>query len=266
MKCAIIVLFALVAVSQAAFTANLVQQAQPAISQALFKIRLASRSSELQTPLIQELQTHATALIEQIQATINQGQVIAANVVEELQSTYAQLSAVGSNVLENGQQILSSLFSNIWGSIFGHGRSLGALVDFVQNFDLQAVIDSVISHAQTLVNQLNLPQLLQQVLSSLGLQSRSVFSDAWNSLSNAASQAAASVQAWISNAVTVGGNAFNQVQALAQAFVTQASDEIHAITSQAATEFLAFLKPYQQDLGALYTNVANQVSSLISSV
>jgi hypothetical protein len=260
-----IVLFALVAVSQAAFTANLVQQAQPAISQALFKIRLASRASELQTPLVQQLQEHANALLEQIQATVSQGQTIAANVVEELQSTYAQLHAVGSNVLENGQQILSTLVNNIWEVIFGKARSLGALVDFVQNFDLQAVIDSVLNHAQNLVNQLNLPQMLQQVLSSLGL-GRSVFSDAWNSISNAASQAVDSVQAWIHNAVTVGGNAFNQVQALAQSFVSQATNEIHTITSQAASEFLAFLKPYQQDLGALYTNVANQVSSLIASV
>jgi phage-related protein len=265
MKCAAIFLFACVAVSHAAFTANLVQRAQPALSQALFKVRLASRASEIQTPLVQQLEQQANQLLEQIENAVTTGQQIASSVVSQLQDTYNQLASLGSSVVANGQSILSNLFGNIWGSLFGHGKSLSGVVNFVQNFDLNAAIQSLLAYAQNLVNQLNLPQLLQNAASALfaQLQGRGVFSDIWNQVQAAGQQAWAAIQSVISNVTTVAGNAFNQVQALAQSFVSEATTEITTITSQAASDFLNFLKPYQQDLGALYDQVAAQVTSII---
>jgi phage-related protein len=265
MKCAIIFLFACVAVSQAAFSANLVQRAQPALSQALFKIRLASRASEIQTPLVQQLEEQANELLNQIQNAVATGQNIASSVVDQLQNTYSQLADLGSSVVANGQNILSNLFGNIWGTLFGNSKSLSGVVNFVQNFDLNAAIQSLLAYAQNLVNQLNLPQLLQNAASHLfaQLQGRGVFSDVWNQVQAAGQQAWAAIQNVISNVTTVAGSAFNQVQALAQSFVSEASTEITTITSQAATEFLNFLKPYQQDLGALYNQVVAQVGAIV---
>jgi phage-related protein len=265
MKCAVIFLFACVAVSQAAFTANLVQRAQPALSQALFKVRLASRASEIQTPLVQQLEQQANQLLEQIENAVTTGQNIASSVVTQLQDTYSQLAALGSSVVANGHSILSNLFGNIWGSLFGNGKSLSGVVNFVQNFDLNAAIQSLLAYAQNLVNQLNLPQLLQNAASALfaQIQGRGVFSDIWNQVQAAGQQAWTAIQNIISNVTTVAGSAFNQVQALAQSFVSEATTEITTITSQAATDLLNFLKPYQQDLGALYDQVAAQVASIV---
>jgi hypothetical protein len=265
MKCAIIVLLACVAVSQAAFTANLVQRAQPALSQALFKVRLASRASDIQTPLVQQLEQQANELLSQIQSAVTTGQAIANSVVSQLQDTYAQLSALGSNIISNGQSILSNLFGNIWGTLFGENKSLSGVVNFVQNFDLNAAIQSLLAYAQNLVNQLNLPQLLQNAASHLfsQLQGRGIFSDVWNQVSAAGQEAWAAIQNVISSVTTVAGDAFSQVQALAQSFVSEATTEISTITSQAATDLLNFLRPYQQDLGALYDQVAAQVATII---
>jgi phage-related protein len=271
MKCAIIVLFALVAVSQAAFTANLVQRAQPAISQAMFKVRLASRSSDLQTPLAQQLQEHLNDLLNQVQSGVHTAQNTAAGLVSEIQATIQQLTAMGSNVLENGQQIVGNFWDNLMATLFGKGRnfSLNGFLSSVQT-TVGAYINDLLAQVQSVVAQINLPQLLQhavsQVLGLVGLQGRNVFSDAWTQVQSLGSQAWASLQSVVSNITTAAGSAFDQISTLAQDFLSEASNEIHTITSQAATEFLAFLKPYQQDLGALYTNVANQISSLISSV
>lgn len=260
MKVAAILFFACIAVSQAAFTRNLVNEAKPLLSQALFKVRLASRS-DIQTPLVQQLQDHANELLEQIQNAVSTGQQIAGSVVAQLQDTYAQLQALGSSVVENGHGILSNLFGSIWGSLFGNGKSLSAIVDFVQNFDVSAVIQNLLTQAQNYVSQLDLQQLLQSALGNLF--GRGFFSDVWSQVSAAGSQAWSSISQVFNNIVSVAGNAFNQVQAFAQAFVTEASTEIQSITQEAATELLNFLRPYQQDLGTLYDQVVAQIGNLV---
>lgn len=266
MKVAIIALFACVAVSQAAFTANLVQRAQPALSQALFKVRLASGRSDFQTPLVEQLQGHAEDLLNQIQSAVNTGQEIATNVVSQLQDTWAQLQALGSNVVSSGGDILSNLFGGIFGGLFG-GKSLSGIVDFVQNFSISDTINSLLAYAQNLVSQLNLPQLLQSAAAALfnQLTGRGFFSDVWNQVSAFGSAAWESIQSIISNVTTVASSAFDNVQALASSFVQEAATNIHSITTEAATEFLNFLRPYQQDLGALYDQVVAQVQTIMGS-
>lgn len=265
MKVAIIALFACVAVSQAAFTANLVQRAQPALSQALFKVRLAAGRSDLQTPLVQQLQEHATDLLNQINNAVETGQEIAGNVVSQLQSTWAQLQALGSNVVESGSGILSNLLGGLFGGLFGgKSRSIGAIVDFVQNFSLSDTINGLLTHAQNLVAQLNLPQLLQSAVSALfsQLTGRGFFSDVWGQISAIGSTAWENIQSIFTTVTNVAGTAFDNVQQLASAFVSDAASNISTITSEAATDFLNFLRPYKEDLGALYDQVAVAVGQI----
>jgi len=263
MKVAIIVLLACVAVSQAAFTANLVQRAQPALRQALFKVRLAGGRSDLQTPIGQALADHANELLANIQNAVSTGQQIATSVVNELTSTWEQMQALGSNVMGAGQDILGNLMSglgNLFGGMFGRQKSIGAIVDFVQNFDLQATIDGLLAHAQNLVSQLDLGQMLQSVLGHL--MGRGMFADMWNQISATAGNAWEAMQNMVGQITTVAGNAMTTVQTMAQEFVTEATENIHSMTTQAANDFLAFLKPYQTDLGTLYDQVVAQVSQI----
>lgn len=262
MKVAIIALFACVAVSHAAFTANLVQRAQPAVSQALFKVRLATGRSDLQTPLMQQLEEHANNLLEQINSAVQTGQQMASNAVQQLQDTWAQMQALGANVMESGSGILSNLLGGLFGGLFGGKGLIGDAVNFVQNFDLQGTIQSLLAYAENLVAQLNLPHLLQSAVSAL-FGGRGFFSDAWNQISSIGSAAWESMQTMFNQVTAVAGSAFNQVQNMASAFVQEASVNISAITTEAATNFLNFLKPYQQDLGALYEQVAAQVGAIM---
>jgi len=158
MKYVAVLLLAFVAVSQAAFTANLVKQAQPALAQAMFKVRLAASSNRadddgMQTDLVATLQQHAQDLLEQIQTAVNAGQEIVGNVAEELQNTIAQLSALGSNILSNGQGILSNLFGNLWGHIFGNKSGFANVVSFIQNFNVNTILQSITDFAPNLTNQ-----------------------------------------------------------------------------------------------------------------
>ncbi|XP_055338462.1 uncharacterized protein LOC129588323 [Paramacrobiotus metropolitanus] len=261
MKFAVVLLFAFLAVSNAAFTGNLVQQAQPLLRQALFKVRLASRADTTGT-LVEQLQNHANEIMNQISTAIATGQAVAESVVDDLQETLATLQSMGQSVLSSATDVISNFLGGLWGSIFGKSRSLAGVVDFIQNFDINAVIDQIIGHAQDLVSQLDLQSLLQNAIAALF--GRGFFGDVISQIQAAGEQAWSQITNIISQVTTVAGSAFEQVQALAQSFVSEAAVNIQSMTSQAAAEFLNFLKPYAQQLGGLYEQVQAQLSGLLN--
>jgi hypothetical protein len=275
---------ALAAVAQASFSGSLVQKAQPALTQAMFKVRLAASTSrasnkELQTQIVSALQEQANSLLSQIQTAVTAGQEIAQSVVSQLSETYAQLQALGSNVVSNGQAILSNLLSNIW-SIFGsrNQRFLSGLVDWVSNISVTDILNQVAGYATALVNQLNVESLLQLALGSvlpqpianlivnqLTAANRGVFGDLWTSISNGASEAWNQIVDFASVVGNVASSAFSNVQQLASEFVSSALNEASTISTQAAQQLLDFIRPYQQDLGVLYDQVVAQVNQIIGN-
>jgi predicted PurR-regulated permease PerM len=269
MKFAAVILFACLAVSNAAFTANLVQRAQPALNQAMFKLRLATGRADdngLQTSLFQQLQQEANDLMEQISAATSQGMAVASEVTQHLSDVVNQMQSLASSAASSVVDIVSSFWNNLTGSLFGgKGRSglFSGLIDNVA-VAINGVLAQTIQHAQNLVAQLNLPNLLNQALNNLFSQitGRGIFGNLFGSIAEAGSNAWNAITSIFSSAVSVAGDSFNAVQAMATEFVTEAAQNIHGITTDAANDFLAFLKPYQQDLGTLYDQVAGVVSQI----
>jgi len=280
MKLMILCVLAFVAVAHSAFTGNLVQQAQPALAQAMFKVRLAASSSrnskgEIQTQIVSALQDTANSLLSQVQNAVTAGQEIAQQVVSHFSNTIAELQALGQNIYQNGEAILSGFLSNFW-SIFGSQRFVGGFIDWVNDFSVTSVLNQVASAATAAVNSLNIASLLELALSYVipapianlivgQLTSRGFFGDIWTSVSNGASVAWAEISEIASNISHIASSAFANVQQLASDFATQSFAEATAITTEAAQQFLAFLRPYQQDLGVLYEQVLVQVNQIMGN-
>jgi hypothetical protein len=261
MKVAVVVLLGFLAVSNAAFTGNLVQQAQPLLRQALFKIRLVSRADDTST-LVDQLQNHANEIMTQINNALATGQAVAESVVDDLQETLANLQALGSSAISSATEVISNFLGGLWGSIFGRSKSLSGVVDFIQNFDINAVIDHFVNQAQELVAQLDITSLLQNAIASLF--GRGVFGDIISQVQAAGTQAWEQLTNVIQQVTNVAGSAFAQVQAMAQDFVNNAQSAIQTMTSQAATQFLAVLKPFASQLGGLYEQVQAQLAGLLN--
>jgi len=268
MKFAAVILFACLAVSNAAFTANLVQRAQPALNQAMFKLRLATGRADdgLQTSLFQQLQNEANQIMQQISDAAASGMQVASEVTQHLSDVVNQMQSLASSAAGSVVDIVSSFWNNLTGSLFGgKGRSglFSGLFDNVA-VAVNGMIETAIQHAQDLVAQLNLPNLLNSALNNLFSQitGRGIFGNLFGSIAEAGSNAWNAISSIFSTAVSVAGDSFNAVQAMASEFVTEAAQNIHGITTDAAQDFLAFLKPYQQDLGTLYDQVAGVVSQI----
>jgi hypothetical protein len=267
MKFAAVILLACFAVSNAAFTANLVQRTTPMIQQAIFKLRLANgRADDLQTSLFQQLQQEAQEVMAQIQATVAAGQQVASDVVNHLADLQSQMSSLASSAIGGAVDVISGFWNNLMGTLFGNSRSakfFGAVVDNLGNM-VNQVIDGFIAQATELVQNFNLNNLLQTALNHLftKVTGRGFFGDLFGQIATAGSNAWDAITGIFSNAVSVAGDTFNAVQAMAAEFVQEAATNIHAITSDAANDFLEFIKPYANDLGTLYDQVQGVVTQI----
>jgi hypothetical protein len=193
MKFAAVLLLACVAVSSAAFTANLVQHTQPAVAKAMFSVRLAAGNDKALLPAVQAaiqsilnqiqntvqgLLTQAQQIIEQgqqiasqiqqqvlqhvqtaiqhAQAAIVQGQQISAAVTAELQQAAQELQAIGGQAAEQLQAVIQNLLAGIHGATGNKALGLGSLVDAVQNAvtAVQAQVQSAYDQAVAIAQQL----------------------------------------------------------------------------------------------------------------
>lgn len=293
MKCAI-VLLALVAVSQAAFTSKLSQRAHPILSDAITKMhsavgRSSFREGEVTNSIIDALQVHADNLLNQIDSAVQTGQAVAASLVEQFQETVAQLQALGANVHAGASGILSNLLASlggIFGGLFG-GKSgvVGqTIIDLVNQWNLDhhisnALNSNIAQWIATAINSLGMSPLLQNaittvlgedlanyILGHFNAGGKGLFdgiSSVASSLTAAAQQALANIGNTISQIVAVASSNFEQLQQIATQFAQEALAQAATTASEAAQQFLDFIKPYQQDLGALYEQVVAQVSTII---
>jgi len=284
-------IFAFVAVSQAAFTANLVQQAQPALAKAMFKIRLAAKSTNVNSAFHDELataiQNQANDLLSQISNLVDAGYQVAQTFHSHLAGTLAELQSLSPErvVVTAGAVITAAVsgavgaaVSTVLGWLFGKSdRFLGTIIDFISNTSLTDILNAIATQATNAVNSLDLTNLLANgigaiipepiatlITNQLGL-TRGFFGDLWTSISNGASSAWEHITGIASSMWDAATVSFAQVQQMASAFASNAWSEATAITSEAAQQFLDFLKPYQQDLGNLYDQVSAQVSQILGN-
>lgn len=284
-------LFACVAVSHAAFSGSLVQQAKPLVNQAMFKIRLAtvSRSSDgaqLQTEIVAGLQAHIDNLLSQIESGVEIATGVYDDILAQIQQTQSEIAALAGGVSAHVTEIVSSLLenlNNLWGSIFGKAVNQKGLFDFLGSFDLEAIIQQIKDHIHGLVSQIDILAVAQTVLSEhlnlpgpivsfilghldglLNNNSRGLFDTVWQHLSGLTASLVEQIQTIAQSLIASGTQSFNQIQALAQQFVDHAQTEAAEITGAAAQQLLEFLAPYQQDLGALWEQVQSQVAGIIS--
>jgi len=147
----------------------------------------------------------------------------------------------------------------------------------------------VVNWAQQLAGQLGLTSMIHQVIiqvvgEELGyaiidsLQSgRSIFSDAWNSVSGVASNAWSSLSGGVvaagqyianiaSQAWQSAQEQFEAIKQLALAVIQGGITSVQLATQQAAEEFVAFIQPYQSDLGLLYPQLIQQLQSIWAGI
>jgi ElaB/YqjD/DUF883 family membrane-anchored ribosome-binding protein len=305
MKCAIVFL-ALFAVSQAAFTVPLSQQARPILSDAIAKMRLTSRSSlnfreiDVADNIVTNLQNQADALLNQIENALNHGQQVANTVVTQFHETVAQLQSLGGEAHGSASGILSGLLEGL-GGIFGNlfGGSTGrdgvitdgltnTVVDLINQWNLEhhisgALNSNIAQYVAGLIQHLGLNSLVQSAVSAVLGEELSEYvlghfnNDAQRGLfdgvqaiagqiSAASQQLFASLSNTLHQLTTVASSNFQQLQTLATQFAQQAATQAHATVSEAAQNFLDFLKPYQQDLGSLYNQVVSQVGAIVNQI
>jgi hypothetical protein len=303
MKCAI-VFVALFAVSQAAFTSRLSQQAKPILNDAVAKMRLTSRSSlnfreiDVADNIISSLQNQADSLLNQIESALNHGQQVANTVVTQFQQTVAQLQSLGAEVHGSASGILGSLLQGlggIFGNLFGGAGKSGVVtdnlsqtvVDLINQWNLEhhisgALNSNIAQYVAGLISSLGLNNLVQNAVSALLGEDLSAyilghFNDAQRGLfdglqaiagqvSAASQQLFASLSNTLQQITSVASSNFQQLQALASQFAQEGLAQAHSTVSEAAQNFLDFLKPYQQDLGALYNQVVAQVGSIVNQI
>jgi ElaB/YqjD/DUF883 family membrane-anchored ribosome-binding protein len=302
MKCAIVFL-ALVAVSQAAFTSHkLTQQARPILNDAVLKMRTAGRSanfreSQLTDSIISNLEQQAQSLLDQIENALNHGQNVAANVVSQFQQTVAHLQALGTETHGAASAALQNFLTGIggiFGNIFGgqKGRSEDPITDqltaLIESFNVEHHVsgvlnNNIIQYVAGLIHNLGLNNLVHSAIAAvLGQDVANYISDHFTSVQgrglfdgvqNIAGQVSAATQQLIASLtntfqqVTAAAQQnFQHLQALATQFAQEATAQAHATVTAAASDFLNFLKPYQQDLGELYNNVVAQVGQIVNSI
>jgi hypothetical protein len=300
-------LFACVAVSHAAFSGSLVQQAKPLVDQTIFKMRFASVSrsaegSQFQTALVAGIQEHITSLLGQIEA----GAAIVSDIQTQVQGAIA--AAAGSlaqiaqgvsgqvtDVVSQVQQIVGSFIQSIqgvFGSLFGKAVGQKGIWDVLTGgFDLQAIIQRIKDLLAQHIAGLDLHSIITSVLGNLGLpegvinvltgfltslfpgEQRGLWDTLggwWGQLTGAAAQAWAALSAQMSQivqSVVAGGQAgVQQIQSFASQFLQDASAHAGTISAEAAQQVLAFLAPYQHDLGNLWQQVLETVSSIGGNV
>jgi len=291
-------LFACVAVSHAAFSGSLLQQAQPLVNQAMFKIRLAtvSRSSEgsgLQTLVVSQLQEHIQTLLDQIQGGATAISEITEQVQAELTQALAHLQALGGSAVSGISEIVAGLsesLGSIWGSIgswFGKSAGQKSIWGILGNLDFDSIVALLNQAVQGLSNPALIVHAAQAALEHLGLPDRVIefiighlsnfitpssrgfldtLTGVWGHLSGVASGLLASLQDIAQSIMTTGGDSLDAIQLLAQNFVDHAQTAAAQITGQAAQQLLEFLEPYQHDLGALWTQVQTQVTQIVGTI
>lgn len=280
MKVAILFLFAFVAVSQAAFTVNLVQRAQPVLAKTFIQARmqLRVRSDEgLQTTLFQTLQEHANTLLEQIQTSIANGVEVAQNVYDSFFATVEELQNLGSNAID----AVTSILGNFFGGLFGGSKralDLSVITQVLQGLGLDDILGGLFSHVASLIAQLEIPafiegalsailsnDVVQQILSALFGRSRGFFGDLINNLTAAAQNLASQVAGFVSQIQDTLAAGLSSVAQIAQQIITDAQSQIGTITEQAANQLIEALAPFANDLGVIYEQAVAAINSLIGN-
>jgi polyhydroxyalkanoate synthesis regulator phasin len=296
-------LFACVAVSHAAFSGSLVQQAKPLVDQAMFKMRFASVSrsaegSQFQTALVAGIQEHITSLLGQIEA----GAAIVSQIQTQVQT--AITTAVGSlaeiaqgvsgqvtGVVGHVQEVVGTFIQSIqglFGSFFAQAIGQKGVWDILTGgFDLQTIIQNIKDLIAQHIGGLDIQAIINSVLGELGLpqgvidtltgfltsvlpgQQRGLWDSIggwWGQLTGAAAQAWAQLSAQMSviidHVVATGQASVHQIQEFATQFIEDATAHATTISADAADQILAFLEPYQHDLGGLWQQVLQTVSSI----
>lgn len=275
-------LLACVAVSQAAFSAKLVDRAQPALQQAMFKVRLVSRTanSDLQTEFIQQLQDQANEILGQIQNGVNLATEVVQQLVAEFNNVVEQLQQAGGSLAGNITDIISGVLgnlANLWGSLFGRSNDKNFLTNWIQsNFG------TYITHLQGLIGQLGINQLIQDVLNqhlpsfvadwiienilNHNASVKGFWGNIWGGISGGFGAIVEQLGELTQQIINGASGAFENLQTIASNFLAEALAEGSTITSAAAEQMLNFLRPYAADLGQLYVDLEAQLSAIISGI
>lgn len=276
MKVAVLVLLACVAASQAAFSGKLVDRAQPLLNQAMFKIRLTTRSSSgMNTEIIAALQEQVNHVLAQIESGVAIAEGVYNGLVQQLASLQSELSGFISGGGQQLSEIASNLLEglgNIWSSIFGRsvaGRiNLDTIIDYVQNLigslDIPALIHQVAAH-------FNIPPYIAQMiidnfLSNKRIHGKGLFDGISGWISGGASAIWGPFAEFFTEFMAQGTNQLEAVQALAQQFLNQAIAQGQSMAGDAAQQVLDFLAPYAQDLGNLWTQIEAQVNGIVGQI
>lgn len=277
MKVAILFLFAFVAVSQAAFTVNLVQRVQPILAKTFAQAHLRTRAdNELQTTLFQTLSEHASALVEQIQAGITNGVQVAQEVYDSLAQTLSELQNLGSNAYDAVVSIIGNFFSGLSGGNSKRALDLSSITSVLSGLGLDNMLGNLFSYVTGLIAQLQIPEFIQsalsailsndvvqQVMAALFGRQRGLFGDLINGLTGAASALAQQVTIFVQQIQGSLATGLASVTQIASQILAEAQNQVATLTNEAAQQLMTALAPYAQDMGDLYTQVVAAINQLV---
>ncbi|XP_055353640.1 uncharacterized protein LOC129599440 [Paramacrobiotus metropolitanus] len=264
-------LFVLVsaAVANAAFTGSLNQDAHLLLTKAIRQTRTAANIaglrnrnvalSELQNQLLNTIQSHAENVVAEISTAIQAGQTAAEQIAALIQNALVQLQSLGENIAAHGQQLLQDLFNNLLTQNAPSMHFQRARV-LVVDLDLQALFEQALLeylHAVGIPeNQLQI--VITEVMQNFGftVETRGVF-DGLGHLAQVLSNL-------LTLAQSTAGNTFVAVQTLVQSFLSSAQAAGEAAVSAAAAQLLDLLKPVQNALGPIYTEVQNVINQILT--
>jgi len=284
MKFTAVILLACVAVSSAAFTANLVQHTQPALDKAMFSARLAAGNKALANPavsaaidgIIAAIQNTVNTLLQNAQEALAHGQTISQALQEHLLNAVAQLQTIGGAAATQLQQVIQAFLAGI-GAVGGNKASLADAIAFAQNAFQQAV-----ALAQQLINQIDINTLLPQainavlppniahlVIAHLGLNNKglgdlfgTLFGNLWEQITGAAGNLAQQIAQAAQLVASLGAGAFSAVQAQASQFLSSVAAGASQLSSQAAQQILSHISSFQQALGSQYQAVVDALQGI----
>jgi ElaB/YqjD/DUF883 family membrane-anchored ribosome-binding protein len=292
----VILLLTLVAASQAGFTGSISQQAKPIIQDAVFKMRAVSRTStfrenEVVNAIINGIQLQTEHVISQIDNALAAGQALANDIVGQIQSTVQNLHVVGQHAVTSVANVVNHFLSSLHALLADQGQADGradgalsqTIMDLINQFNLEhhvvsawnhPVTQTMVNWAASLIQALGFSDVAQTAVSAvLGqdlaayifgqLNSRGLFDDLAAQISAATQQIVANVQATVQQFATVVSENYAQLQALVAETVQQVATQTHENLEAACNQLLETLKPFQEQLGALYQQTVDQIHALL---
>jgi len=295
MKFAAVVLLACVAVSSAAFTANLVQHTQPAVAKAMFSVKLAAGSNKVALPGVQEafaaivagMENAITAIVSQAQELMQAGQAVSGQLITHLQTMIQNLQAFAGPAVSGFVQSIQQFIDSVVGTIGGNKKiSFSQAVAIIQEKIRQAI-----ALAQQLISQIDLPTLLhdaivqvlppnvaQMVIAQMNMMMNNkgfwdsignffggIFGNVWDQLTTVAGDFAAQVAA-IGNAVLdAGASAFGSLQSQGELFLNDFHNGIMDVSADAAEIILQNIGSFAGALGDTFEDVVAALNSIVAS-